>query len=144
MNWKPWIVAAIVFIGWYALTADWSRENVQPRPDDQKQVKPVVPSKLAVLIVEETDDRHKLPQYAGVFASSRIRDYLNKKGHKWRWVDKDVDPATLDDFWRSAMEQAKGKPLPYLGISNGAKGTEGLLPSNEDEGLSLLKKWGGE
>lgn len=153
MNLRPWIVAIIVFVGWYALTADWSTEVEPPRPDDQKQeqIAPT-PGKIAVLIMEQTEDRAKPEnrKYIGVLTSSKVRAYLNDKTAQvdgvpqWRMFDNDVKTEGLTPFWQSAVEQVKGKPLPWIAITNGQQGFAGPLPDNEDDLFKLLKKWGGE
>lgn len=124
-----------------------------PRPDDQQQeqVQPT-PGNIAVLIMEETGDRLKPEnrKYLPVLNSSKIRSYLSSKCARvdgvpqWRVFDKDVETKSLSPFWQSAVEQAKGKSLPWIAITNGQQGFAGPLPDSEEATLELLKKWGGE
>lgn len=127
----------------------WIRfgSNSAEMPDPER------PSKgLAVVILEESEDRGKLPQsQLNILTSDSVREYLNEhcakddKGNPmWRIVDDDVsmenEPKVLQEGF-AKVKAVDGRPA--MGISNGHKGWDGLLPDNVDKTLAELKKWGG-
>jgi hypothetical protein len=105
---------------------------------------------IVVLVVEEVSERSKLPQpQINIFSSDIVREYLDdrcakdSKGNpEWRMVDKDVSMANEPKVLREAFSKPR-KGLPWIGVSNGSKGSEGPLPSDVDSVLKLLKRYGG-
>lgn len=115
---------------------------------------PIPSSGFAVLVLEETADRTKLPpEQAALFTDTNIRAYLNThcikgpdgKTPEFRFFDKDADVSHESALWQSAMTQAKAAnlPTPTIAISTGKSGVIQALPANEADMLALLKKWGG-
>ena len=103
------------------------------------------------MIVYETSELSKLPkEQLTVLTSSDVRNYLyikcikgvDGKTAEWRVWDKDVDLAGESQLWRDAMKRPR-TGLPWLLISDGQKGYEGLLPKTINETLDLFKKFGG-
>ncbi len=88
-----------------------------------------------------------------VLTSGDVRAYLNATcpvgadGHtpEWRLWDSTVNAANEAPLWQAALSRANGKPLPWIIVSNPAKGGgyEGPLPANAAALLSLLKQYGG-
>lgn len=103
---------------------------------------------LHMLVVYESADLSAYPAaQVTSWQSKAVFDYLAAKGasKNWRVWDKDVpNLARAEPKWQAAMARAKGKPLPWVIVSNGASGYEGPAPANVNELLALLKKYGGD
>jgi hypothetical protein len=107
---------------------------------------PVAPTKLVVVIVEETA---AAVATRGAFLADRpLADFMAAHGHRWRVVDKDVTgadgkpPADVVRF----LDRAKAAKLPTLFLVDpkGRTVHEGPVPATAAELAALLKKWGGE
>lgn len=108
-----------------------------PPPD----VTPLPVSSLHVLIVEEMDERHKLPaSQAKIFSSTTLRKWFSDNNVQWRVFDKDVPQEQLEQKWKDALSRPR-QSLPWILVSNGSKGWEGPLPKTEAEVITLLEKY---
>lgn len=130
-------------------------EPTPPEPEPPVPVPPG-PSGFRVLILEETAERAKLPKaQLSALLSTKAREYLNTKTPKgadgktpeWRMLDDDhTDTSFLAENWKLAVERARkesaGK-LPWIIVSDGAKGESRAFPQTEAELLELLRKYGG-
>lgn len=113
-----------------------------PEPDDPI-VNPNTPSKIWVVIVEETADA--AANRGAMFGNSELNAYMQSKGHQWRIVDKDVrnvdgqPPADVKRF----LDIAKGKPYPsvyFVDEKGKTRATTNLTPTDTaDKLLGLLK-----
>ena len=121
-----------------------------PKPDPTPPA-PIPVAGLRVLIVEETEDRPKLPaNQTLILGSTLLRSWLNAscakgadgRSPEYRILDKDTPMATDAKHWQDAMKRPRSQ-LPWIVISNGTTGFEGPLPATVDETLALLKKFGG-
>ena len=129
---------------------------VPPKPPDPPTPgpSPIPRDGFHVLIIEETEDRSKLPPaQRNILFDKRVRDYLNTKcatdpevqnWKAWRIYDKDQNLAGENKLWQDALAKYNKHPTPYLVISTGKGGYEGPLPANVDDTLKLLKQYGGE
>lgn len=116
-------------------------------------VPPVPPSPipldgLRVLIVYESSELGRMPaERESILFSKTIRDYLNahcvKEGQQaGAWiVDKDADFSGLPKHWQDARARKMGT-LPWIQISTGKSGYEGVLPGNVADTIALLQKYG--
>jgi hypothetical protein len=113
---------------------------------------PVPADKLRVLIVGESADMSKLPRAQQVMLNAgAVRSYLNSHCDKeangwpaWRIWDKDADASNESKVWQDTFARAKGKPTPWVIISNGKEMFEGPLPTTTvEDWMALLKKYGG-
>ena len=117
---------------------------------------PPQPAGFRVLILEETAQRGSLPKtQLSALLSTKARDYMNAKAPKgpdgktpeWRMLDDDhTDESFLAENWRKSLDMARkdsaGK-LPWIIVSDGAKGESRAFPQTEAELLELLRKYGG-
>lgn len=110
---------------------------------------PISESGFRVLIVEEAQERVKLPaSQLSIFTSEELTDYCNAKCVKvnntpeYRIYDKDVKFTNESDVWKKAMAIER-KSLPWLIVSNGRSGYSGPLPLTIDETMKILKRYGG-
>jgi hypothetical protein len=109
---------------------------------------PIEGKGLRVLMIEETQDRSKLPpDQTLIFTSGVIADYLNancakeKDGHPaWYILDKDTDMSNAASVWKKAMK-IPHDPTPWILISNGRKGVSRPLPKTVDETQKLIEKY---
>lgn len=124
-------------------------------PDDPPAPEPPLPepqpTKLRVLIIEETATRVQLPpSQVAVFTSTDIREYARKNCSKgpdgktadFRIYDKDVAVSKEPQWVQSAFAEPRQK-LPWIVLSNGVTGFSGPLPESPEATLELLKKYGG-
>jgi hypothetical protein len=107
---------------------------------------PPIPTKLLVLLIEETADRGKLPiETVQAILSPAVKAYMDLRG-TYRVVDKDVKdstgkpPADIAAYLSAAV----GKPLPRLVVVDPSGKTlfDDTLasgPKNEVALLALLK-----
>jgi hypothetical protein len=102
---------------------------------------PIPVTTLHVLVVEEMDDRNKLPaSQVGIFSSTELRKWLVENNAQWRMFDDDVDQTFLEQKWKDAMARPRAS-LPWVTISNGRTGWEGPLPKTVAETISLMEKY---
>jgi hypothetical protein len=100
---------------------------------------------LHMLVVYETGDLSKYPAaMVNSWQSKAVFDYLAAKGasKNWRVWDQNLDPSGDLPKWQAAMARVKGKPLPWVIVSNGTSGYEGPAPPDTASLLALLKKYG--
>ena len=110
-------------------------------------VVPVTPSKLFVVIVEETSDA--AAGRGAMFADAALSARMKDKGHVWRVVDKDVvgpDRKTPPADVKRFLDAAAGKALPQISLVDDA----GVTRFTGDWGkktaadlIALLAQWGG-
>lgn len=111
---------------------------------------PIPVAGLRVLVIEDSDNREKLPRdQQAVLTSDLIREYLESKcatGRKnqkeYRFWDEHVDAKLEDKHWQDALALPRTS-LPWIIISTGSAGYAGPLPANVDQTLELLRKYGG-
>jgi hypothetical protein len=111
-----------------------------PGPDPEPSPAPIPAAGLHVLIVEETDDRGRIPigQLAAL-QSTQVRGYVQGKGGQFRQYDD--DPPIADPLWNAARSRPR-QSLPWLIVSNGERGGfEGPLPQSVEETLQTIKKF---
>mgnify|MGYP003332707571 CR=1 FL=1 len=113
------------------------------------QSAPIADAGFRVLIVEEAQERVKLPaSQLSIFTSQELTDYCDAKCVKvsntpeYRIYDKDIQLTNESDVWKKAM-QIERKSLPWLIVSNGRSGYSGPLPLTIDETMQILKRYGG-
>jgi len=121
---------------------------VDPVKPDPNPPGPVVGERaFRLLIVEETEDRAKLPAaQQTIFASVPLRKYLRDHCHKlsdgsegFRFVDKDQS-GELPDELRKAADQPR-QALPWLYVTDGVKGLSCPLPATVDDVLAKVKPY---
>ena len=112
-----------------------------PRPDSVVVAPPFPSERLSVLIVEETNERFRLPyQQLQVFSSPQLFQWLRTNGAEWHIWDKDVDATRMPDNWRAALAVPR-EAVPWIVISNRSKGYSGPLPKDVASTISLLEKF---
>lgn len=135
--------------------------NPTPTPIPVPEPIPPKPiTSLYVLVVEETNDRQKLPAgqreiILGTGAGS-VREYLEKHCQKakdgtpeFRFYDTDDTVDNESPIWKEVWNRPRAS-LPWIVIANGqpkgsgGQGYEGPLPKTVAETLSLLRKYGGQ
>jgi len=95
---------------------------------------------LHVLIVEEVQDRPKLPkEQVAIFTSTEVRTWLDANA-KWRIYDDDSPMQHDEKVWQDAMKLPR-QSLPWLIVSNGKTGYMGPLPKSSKEFLDLVQKY---
>ena len=110
-------------------------------------VVPVTPSKLRIVIIEETSDATagRGAMFADPLLSARMKD----KGHSWRVVDKDVvgpDRNTPPADIAAQLQAAKGKALPQIFLIDEARTVRYAGDWGEKTAadlIALLAQWGG-
>ncbi len=102
---------------------------------------------LHVLIVYESEDNLS-KEHHSIVHGKQFRDYIESKvardgkSLQRRIYDKDVVMTGETKLWQNAMARPRSA-IPWIAIGNGKNWHEGPLPSNEDEAMALLKKYGG-
>lgn len=95
---------------------------------------------LSVLIVEETAERHLLPEsQRQIISGVRLREWLRDNKADWRIWDQHIDAANEPAKWQSAIAIQRSA-TPWLIVSNGKFGWSGPLPKTIDETLAILEK----
>lgn len=95
----------------------------------------------AVLIVEESSKRHELPlPQQEIMAGAKTRGYLDAHFPKWRIFDSDTDLSKVEALWQEAMKRPR-TAIPWLIVSNGRTGHEGVLPADADSTIRLLERY---
>jgi hypothetical protein len=130
-------------LGWVALVSGC---DLSPTIITDPQVTPVLKPEFRCLILEESEDRTKLPpEQLNILISGTVRDYLDAncvKGKdnqpEYRIYDKD---AKLAGVWADAVKANPPSAYPWLYASNGAKGYAGPLPKTVDEFLAKIKPY---
>lgn len=131
-NWDGYIALLLAgLLVWSAMGKSGSILSPPPIPEPG----------LHVLIVEETEDRGKVPpSQANIFTSVALREYLDSKAKGWRIFDQDVDLRLEAKLWQDAMARDR-ESLPWIVISNGKSGHEGPLPETVAATIDLIKKY---
>lgn len=128
-----------------------------PNPDPPKPDAAPIPNinGLAVLIVEEAEDRNKLTaDQRAMILGQQARDWLqancgddpsNSAWKAWRIYDKDQDVTAESQPWRDAMAR-KRDATPWLIVSNAKRGSgyEGPLPKAMSDFMAILKQHEGK
>lgn len=102
---------------------------------------PFPTDKLSVLIVEETEDRIKLPRQQLAAITGTQWKAIVPTG-QWRVLDQHVTLSTESQWVKDALA-VKRDSVPWLLISDGKAGFSGPMPENEADLIELLKKYGG-
>ena len=130
------------------VTLTFNAGSVPPGPGPgPTPVVPVTPSKLQIVIVEETSDA--AAGRGAMFADATLGARMKAKGHSWRVVDKDVvgpDRKTPPADIAAQLQAAKGKALPQIFLIDEAR----VVRYAGDWGdktaadlIALLAQWGG-
>ena len=125
--------------------SDVPTPDPKPDPKPDPDVQPVTPTKLWVVIIEETSEAAS--NRGAMLSDAKLIDRMNAKQHRFRVVDKDVvgpdgkPPADIARF----LDRSKGKPLPQLFLvdEKGAARFAGDLPKTAADLLALIQKVGG-
>jgi hypothetical protein len=125
-----------------AIADEFDKES--PRPDPPTpSVAPIPEPGLHVLIVEETEDRLKLPEgQRDIITATEWRASWMAKGGEIRMRDPSDEHPNDAAKWNKAMQRPRSG-LPWVIISNGTTGYEGPLPDSLTEWEALLAKYGG-
>jgi hypothetical protein len=132
-------------IRWSVVIGDDDEPGPDPDPDPDP---PPVPAKLFAVIVYEEGDRDAYTvDQIDAMDSEAVRDYMDRKGFRFRSVDKDITdgdgnpPASIASF----LQRAKGESLPRIIVADrdGEVLYEKVVRS-EDQVLKALKHYGGE
>lgn len=141
-NTNSWLIGILLF----ALFLQYGGGN----PLSPKGPPPIEAMGLHVLIVEETDDRQKLPagqlvqlrDTAAGTVQSFCMEHCATGGFKK--LDKDDDPKLLGEpwvsAWKSYQERSKGA-TPWLVVSDGKSGKSDPLPGTAAETLKLIEEY---
>lgn len=112
-------------------------------------VAPIKAPGFRILIVEESNERNKLPaSQVAIFTSAAVTEYANQKCVKvsgvpeFRVFDQHTPLTSESETWKEAMAVARTS-LPWLICSDGRRGFSGPLPKTVDETLEILKRYGG-
>lgn len=131
------VTAAIVGV---ALTTVGGNRGCDALPPIVK-VAPIPADGLHVLVVEETEDRTKLPPSQIVaLTSSVLRDYVAAKQGQFMMADDDSPIEHMDPLWAAALARPR-TGLPWIIVSNGTNGAEQLLPQDIDATLELIRQY---
>lgn len=132
-----------------------------PKPDPDPKPIPI-PGKLTAVFLKDEERLAQAPSaQVVVLTSDKIRKYLkthcatgtNGTLPEYRVLNNNPDSdisqesPNMQKAYKTALQEmsaAPTKPIIWLAVSNGVTGYSGPLPSNEDETLLLLKKYGGE
>lgn len=107
---------------------------------DDTSVLPVPGAGLHLLIVEETEDRVRLPEaQRQVLFSPDLRQWLKNKGYAYRIWDRNVDASHEPSGWFKQALEVKRESLPWLVASNGKTGFSGPLPVSVDETKKIVE-----
>jgi hypothetical protein len=149
-------------IGWLLVSAAAVLVLVGRGPGVPLAPAPISAPGFRALIVEEVENRHRLPpgQLAALTSQGpgSLREYL--KTHCAPGPDgKTPDATILDDddtvelmpeYWRGVYEQrpreglGEARGLPWWILSNGSTGVVGSLPTDEPSIVGAAKQVGGE
>jgi hypothetical protein len=100
---------------------------------------PIPVAGLHVLIVEETDDRGRIPQgQLAVLQTTQIQELVKSKNGQFRQYDD--DPEITDPIWKAARNRPR-TALPWIIVSNGSSGVEQPLPATIEETLALIGRF---
>lgn len=129
--------------------------NPDPKPEPNPGPAPIPLAGFRVLFISESEDSSdfsEMPkEQQDIFYSPEVRNYLNAKCIKgpdgktadWRVIDPDAEFTNEEQRWKDAAARPR-QNIPWLIISDGKTGFEGPLPTNVEDTLKLLKKFGGE
>lgn len=106
---------------------------------DPPQPQIIVGDGLHVLIVEETETRHQLPDsQRAILGSVRLRQWLADHGAQWRVEDQDDPQTYAEQKWRDAMQQPRAS-VPWLYATNGDKSISEPLPESVERTIEKLR-----
>lgn len=135
--------------------------DIKPIPPPTPSVAPIAAEGVHVLIIEESEERVKLPlpQYSMLF-DAEFRAWLSAKttpmpdgSQGWRIYDKDDE---VKKVWDDALRRPRvytqtekdgtttkiENHLPWIIVSNSRKGGyEGPLPANKTEAMAIISKY---
>lgn len=142
LNQNNVLVIIVFIVGLLFITKSEGCTDITPKP-------PIVAEGLHVAIIEETNDRIKLPAtQLSIFTNTKIREYVNQHAAKVNGVPEfrifDVSDTELSgesQLWKDVMKLPHDS-VPWLFIFNGTKGFSGPLPKTVDETLALIQKYG--
>ena len=133
--------AAILLFLIFAALRGGDSPSPGPSPVPDVEPAPFPSSDLAVLVVEETEQRHQLPpSQLNVLTSGILRDYVEESGGEIRVWDQNVDSQYAPEKWREALRKPRDG-LPWIYIANGDKGHSGPLPETVEETKYLISKY---
>jgi hypothetical protein len=113
-----------------------------PKPDVIPDVSnPLPSSKLRVLMTYDAAETLTAKENS-VLRSTKIHAAVDAAKGEWRTWSAKEDASQEDQWWRDAMNRAKGKKQPWVIISSPAGFYEGF-PSSVDDFTSQIKKLGG-
>lgn len=126
----------------------------EPKPDPKPSPAPIPEPGFRVLIIENTKARTKLPAEQQItLGSEELANYLDSKcvtgpdgkTKDWRIWPHDSPTASMSKIWSDAIKRqpTDTAKLPWIIISDGKTGFEGLLPIKREDTMKLLRKWGG-
>lgn len=153
---RPLVTSAVVgvlagFAGGLASRVQLPTVNLPSFPSRPAPA-PIPAKGLHVLMLVDTSKSLPADQQLAL-TSGDVRAYLNAtcpvgadgQTREWRLWDASVNATNESPLWQDALARAKGKPLPWVIVSNPDKGGgfEGPLPANSAALLDLLKKYGG-
>lgn len=127
------------------VVVDVPTPDPKPDPKPDPDVQPVTPTKLWVVIIEETSEAAS--NRGAMLSDAKLIDRMNTKQHRFRVVDKDVvgtdgrPPADIARF----LTASKGKSLPQLFLvdEKGHPRFSGDMPKSAADLLALITKVGG-
>lgn len=117
-----------------------------PGPNPPGPTPTPAPEGFRVIFVYETSQALTPPMQRVMFGE-KVRSYLDAKSKSWRRWDKDVDATNEKDAEIKALWQAarpKVTTVPCVIVAVGGKADIIPLPADEDEALTVLKKYGGQ
>jgi len=98
---------------------------------------------FAVLVIEESSERHKLPvEQKNSIIGTAVPQFVAINGGKFRRVDP-TETETLDDPWASAVDEFEDEGLPLIVISNTdpVGGYVGEYPENDAAAIELMEQY---
>lgn len=104
---------------------------------------PIATDGLRVVVWEETELRHKLPQgQRDILQDETWRAWVESHGGQWRVLDATAEPVN-DLPWVRQAWQRKRDSLPWYQAGNGTTGSEGALPAVVEAWDKILEPLGG-
>lgn len=101
---------------------------------------PINVDRLTVVIIEETQDRSRIPpEQLNAINSQRWREYVNKNNGQWRVLDPDTD-VHKDEQWVQDAVSLERESIPWLIVSKQRSGSSTPLPLDIDGLMEKIKK----